>query len=637
MKSRAQKLEQILKLSRDLTSTTDMPVLLERVLRTSVEISEARRGYVVLVRDQKLVFGTAHCAGGEEFEPHDFEASRGLLKQAIQQGQPIRTSAPGVKSIVCLPLFVRQRPVGVLYLDHPEREDAFAEFDGDLLDALTAYAALAIDNLSVQARDAVSVVGELARLMEVIQDPQQLLERALDLIVRVTRAQSGIVAMHGDAGLAVVAKKGSIEEPIMSRTITDKALQEPRAILISDAQSDPRFSGVATITSRALRSVLAAGIVKDNEKLGVLYLENRSMASLFTEEDRTLVEAFAQKLAPALLHSLNYERAVKKIERLKETLSVNLAELGFKYSYRSIVGKSMPMIELLRRVEATIESDYPVIIEGETGTGKELVAKVIHYNSKRKDMPFIAENCGAISKSLMESELFGHKKGAFTGANADRKGLFQIADGGTLFLDEIEEMPEEMQIKLLRALEAREIRPVGADRPYRVDVRIVASSNRDIKQLVKERKFREDLFFRLNVFHLRIPPLRERKEDIPLLVEHFLDRVAEETRQARKRMDAQVVAAFMKYDWPGNVRELENEIRRLVATTPGETIAVPWQPRGAAPGGSPAAVKPLIEVERQAIAEALRATGGNRARAAEMLGISLRALYYKIKEYNLTG
>jgi diguanylate cyclase (GGDEF)-like protein len=486
----------------------------------------------------------------------------------------------------------------------------------------------------LRSRDVLSVIRMMGRLLEFVGDPQKLLENSLELLVEATRAESGLVALASEEP-RIIASRGSISPASISRTILTRALQEPRAILVDDAASDARFRGSETVTE--LRSVLAGGILVGDKPLAAIYLENRSVMSCFTEEDRQLVEAFARKLAPGLLHSLDYASALSRIESLKTSLSQNLAELGFKYSYDQIVGRSRAMLRLLQEIDAVIESDYPVIVEGETGTGKELVAKVVHFNSKRREMPFIAENCGAIARSLMESELFGHRKGAFTGAASDRKGLFSMAHGGTLFLDEIEEMPEEMQVKLLRAIENREIRPVGSDRSIAVDVRVVCSSNREMGKLVEQGKFREDLFYRLRVFHLRVPPLRERREDIPLLVRHFLARVAAESNQPERTVAPDLLDSFGRYSWPGNVRELENEIRRLCAASPGEVItAEAWRPMSAAaaPSGTTLA-RPLIEIEREAIVEALRVCGGSRARAAQTLGLSVRALFYKLKQYGI--
>lgn len=625
--SRADQSERCLVLCRELSRCSDIEAGLARIVRAVADCAGAQRGLLVLYRGRRVTFGAAFPEGSSK---EVLEASREIVREVLRFQRPARSgAAAGV------PLTSQGRMVGAVYWD------GGGEAHPDLLEFLSEIAASWIERRTADEPPgdaAASAIGMLGHLMEFIQDPQQLLEQALELVVRVAGAENGVVALASEAGeYQIIARRGTIDAPRVSRTISETALRETGAILISDAAVDARFKESRTVSDQSLKSVLVASIVVE-KPLGVLYLENRSRAGSFTESHRKTVEAFARRLAPGLLHSLNYAGALARIERLRQSLAHNLEELGFRYSYEQIVGRSPAMMALLKSIDAAIGSDYPVIIEGETGTGKELVAKVIHFQSRRKDLPFIAENCGAISRTLIDSELFGHRKGAFTGALADRKGLFQIADGGTLFLDEIEEMPEEMQVKLLRVLETREIRPVGSDRPIRVDVRSIAASNRALEDLVQGKRFREDLFYRLDVFRLKVPPLRERREDIPLLTDHFLQKVAEECRQSRKSIDPRLLERFTQYGWPGNVRELENELRRLHATCPGDVIEAPgWKPMTTAPGAAPLSLaRPLIEIERQAIAEALHAAGGNRSRAAQILGLSLRSLFYKIKQYGIS-
>src|SRR5205085_9457360 len=255
-----------------------------------------------------------------------------------------------------------------------------------------------------------------------------------------------------------------------------------------------------------------------------------------------------------------YQNAVLHQERRIQDLQ---DELGGRYRFADIIGKSEPMRRLYALLDKLVASDVTVLIHGENGTGKELIAKALHFNGPRKEKQFIAQNCSALNDQLLESELFGHVKGSFTGATRDKPGLFKVADGGTFFLDEVADMSPAMQVKLLRVLQEGTFVPVGGTKPEKVDVRIIAASNKDLREAVLRKEFREDLFYRLHVVALEVPSLRERLADLPLLVDHFLDAVAQRTGKPRKRLHPELMAAFYEWRWPGNVRELENEIERL--------------------------------------------------------------------------
>ena len=325
-------------------------------------------------------------------------------------------------------------------------------------------------------------------------------------------------------------------------------------------------------------------------------------------------------------------RALKRAMRKEQT-------------FHGILGKS----DAIHKVFATIEkvADYKttILIQGESGTGKELIARALHDGSSRKEKPFVPLNCGAIPETLLESELFGHKKGAFTDAHADKKGLFQEADRGTLFLDEIGELPLSLQVKLLRSLQEGRIRPLGATRDEEVDVRVIAATVRDLRREVQESRFREDLYYRLNVLQINVPPLRDRRDDIPLLVEHFIERNNERLGQQIRDLDPQARKLLLSYPWPGNVRELENTIERAVVLAEGDVITVGDLPeRMREPSGPVAASLSTGELsikktsrfmEETLIRRALEKTGGNRTAASKLLEISHRALLYKIKDYGI--
>jgi two-component system response regulator HydG len=359
------------------------------------------------------------------------------------------------------------------------------------------------------------------------------------------------------------------------------------------------------------------------------------------------VQAIRQGASDYITKPLNLgelrDRAAKALEhrrlvRREAQLSEQLEE---RFGFEGIIGQSGSLRRVIETCRHVAPTDATVLIQGESGTGKELVAKALHNNSPRKDGNFVALNCAALSEGILESELFGHEKGAFTGAVSSRKGRFEHADGGTLFLDEVGDMPMATQIKLLRVIENREIVRVGSNDPRRVDVRLISASHRNLDDLVAKGQFREDLYFRLKVVRITLPPLRDRREDIPLLVSHYLRRLAEEHGKPVRGVAPEALAALSAYAWPGNVRELINALETMVVLSQGETLGLddlppeirPAQP--AAPAAGLAAGMSLQDAERALIERTLETSGGNRQQAAEMLGIGERTLYRKIKEYGL--
>ncbi len=328
-------------------------------------------------------------------------------------------------------------------------------------------------------------------------------------------------------------------------------------------------------------------------------------------------------------------------QRLRTEYRYLLSERDEQFDHYGIVGRSRAVQEVIRRAELVAETKSTVLILGETGTGKELVARAIHDRSAQRSMPLIKVNCAAIPETLLESELFGHVRGAFTGATTTKKGKFALADGGSIFLDEIATMSPTLQAKLLRVLQEREFEPLGAERSQRVDVRVIAATNRDLRQLVALGKFQDDLFYRLNVIPIEIPALRERREDIPALVEHFIRKHAQRTGRRIERIDDDALAGLQRYEWPGNVRELENTIERAVVLSQGPTITShAISVLGAAPqqvSGLPSTkLRPNIEwVEKETIRRALESAGGVKKDAAELMGISQRALSYYLAKYRI--
>jgi len=342
---------------------------------------------------------------------------------------------------------------------------------------------------------------------------------------------------------------------------------------------------------------------------------------------------------------------LKKAEERERLLRENILlkkELEKEFVFENIIGKNTKMLQIFETMKKIADVKSTVLITGESGTGKEIVAKALHFNSSRRDEPFIPVNCGAIPETLLESELFGYVKGAFTGATASRKGLFEEADRGTIFLDEIGELPLMLQVKLLRVLQEGEVRRVGETRAIRVDVRLMAASIKDLDKETKEGRFRDDLFYRLNVMNIHLPPLRERKDDISILVDHFLKKYSQKLQKNIERIEPEVMRLLMNYEWPGNVRELENVIERaivLAETTilrkediPEELALGPARSRISIPflGETDLSIKKVErKVEEELIRRAMMRTGGNKTQAAKLLEISHRALLYKIKEYGI--
>ena len=333
---------------------------------------------------------------------------------------------------------------------------------------------------------------------------------------------------------------------------------------------------------------------------------------------------------------LKLEKLLEDIEIERETRDVLTNEEKEVAHAFKLVGKSKALKEVISTAKRVAETSWPVLLIGETGTGKELIARLIHDLSPRKDRPFVAVNCATFSETLFESELFGHVKGAFTGATKDKDGLFKVADKGTIFLDEIGEMPLGLQAKLLRVLQEGTIKPVGASRDLKVDVRIISATNRDLNEMIEEGDFRKDLFFRLNVFEINLPPLRERKEDIPELLEFFLKKYAP-SKKIRIMDDAMDI--FLKYHWPGNIRELEHQVQRIVTLVRGNIIKasdIHLDLGEKLDDSSPSSLKDkIIQLEKKEIQRALKEAGGIQTKAAQILGLSERVLRYKLKKLGI--
>jgi Nif-specific regulatory protein len=397
-----------------------------------------------------------------------------------------------------------------------------------------------------------------------------------------------------------------------------------------------------------IRSVLGVPLWRGEEILGVLQIDNRESAGVFTSGDLDVCAVLAHHASLAVANA----RLVQRLRAAEEKLKKENAFLKTREESRrvgkgeqEIIGHSSAMRALFEQLAKVVDTRVTVLIEGETGVGKELIAAAVHYRSRRRTQLFVSQNCAAMPENLLESELFGHKKGSFTGAHEDKKGLFEIADGGTLFLDEVTEMPLSLQSKLLRALQEGEIRAIGSTQEKRVNVRIVAATNRHLEKEVAQGRFREDLYYRLKVFPIRVPPLRERREDIPLLAKHFLERYATELGKPASGYSQQAMELLQAYDWPGNVRELQNEVQRLVIQIETGGFVTPelLSPRIRQIEGVVDKVKPnkgtlkemMDQLERWLLIEALREHDNNKTAAAKALGITREGLHKKLRAFGL--
>ncbi len=505
---------------------------------------------------------------------------------------------------------------------------------------------------------------EINRALNSTLELGPLLRTLLDTAIELTGAERGFLLLEqgGNASMEVARGEGGADlsgaDREMSRSVARQVMREERPLLAHDAQADPRLAASRSVHALRIRSILATPLRIRGRVAGALVLDSRSVAGMFGPEDQEILVRLADQAGIALANARlvdELRRQAEEIRRLNERLRETIEEqkieilekqsnLEVRFRFDCMIGASPAMQRVYRSLEKILETEIPVLVTGESGTGKDLVARVLHYNGPRREKRFVTVNCAALTDTLLESELFGHRRGAFTGAERDRKGLFEQADGGTLFLDEIGEMPLHLQPKLLRAIQFGEIRRVGEDTPRHVDVRIVAATNRDLAQAVAEGSFREDLFYRLDVARIHLPPLRERMEDIGLLVEHFLEQAAHRSGAPPKRIEPAALRLFLRHDWPGNVRELENEVLKLATFTEGDVITEvdvlenatflekKARRRGSAPAAAGAPPVPTLEeAEIEQIRQALRAAKGNRTRAARMLGIDRSTLYRKLK------
>jgi transcriptional regulator with GAF, ATPase, and Fis domain len=433
-------------------------------------------------------------------------------------------------------------------------------FELTLVDGQPATAVTPDASVSVKSLE--ELVSFSAEMMKE-NTPQKLFQKLLESVVTLTRAEKGFVIVFQDGQRHLAASHNVGNETLdlsrVSDTIIDQVITNRRPVIVSDAMRDRTFGRSRSVLDMKLTSVMCVPLLYRNDLLGVLYLGNDAVTGLFTEQDLALLTVWATQ-ASLIVHTALLLNELKVTNR-------NLREQLRNSSQGSIIGSCAPMKQTFRMIRRLAPTDLSVLVLGETGTGKEMVARELHRLSDRTNKPFISINCGAIPENLLESELFGHKKGSFTGAVSDKLGKFEAANGGTIFLDEIGEMPMNLQVKLLRVLQERTIERVGELRPRPVDIRVISATNKDLDAEIKESNFREDLYYRLAEVTLNLPPLRDRGEDIHELARFFLNKYAEQYGSKVRGFTNGAVRAMLGYYWPGNVRQLESRLKRAVIMT----------------------------------------------------------------------
>jgi transcriptional regulator with GAF, ATPase, and Fis domain len=489
----------------------------------------------------------------------------------------------------------------------------------------------ALANTSAVRLEAMEGLVRFSERLLAADDLSRLLEELLDAVLEVTHAEKGFIILLEGARLDVKVARNlsreNIEDAVarVSDSIVQRVVATRRPVVVADALHDAQWSSSSSVVNLKLCSVMCAPLTREGTPFGVLYLGNDSVVSLFDEKDLEVLTVFAAQASLIVQHALLLQGLRRENEALRQAVEQN--------RFGEIIGAGASMREVFRRIERVAGTDVSVLVTGETGTGKELVAREIHRRSPRAQGPFVAVNCGAIPESLLESELFGHVRGAFTGAVNTRDGKFQAASGGTLFLDEVGDMPPSLQVKLLRALQEHTVTKVGDTRPEIVDIRVVAATHQILEELIRQDRFREDLYYRLNVISIPLPPLRDRGDDVVVMARFFLQRYARELGSRARGFTPPAVLALRKYAWPGNIRELENRVKKAVVLAERPLVSpedLDLGPESLAP------VLPLAqakeEFQKRYINEVLDRNQGNRTKTAKDLGVDPRTVFRHLEK-----
>jgi transcriptional regulator with GAF, ATPase, and Fis domain len=477
---------------------------------------------------------------------------------------------------------------------------------------------------------------EINRKAATLREPEELEQALLDAAFQLTPAESAAVLLYEQLDAPPTSVTGQnraskVTAKIQfSQTVVRRVLNEQVAVLARNTGADKALKDVASLAAAGNQSILCVPLLAHRRSLGVLYLSIKNPAQVFDETNLETMTGVAAVVGLSLANAFDFQRMRAQAALLRTALEHD----------RPMIGESPAMKKIYDSITKVAPAETTVLLLGESGTGKEVAARALHRNSRRADKPFVAVNCATLGDNLLESELFGHEKGAFTGAVGLKKGLLETADGGTVFLDEVGEMPLTVQAKMLRVLQEREFSRLGSTRPIKVNVRLIAATNKDLRAAVAAGSFREDLWHRLNVVALRMPPLRERREDIPLLANFFLARSSQRCERRVLGMTAEARELIQQYDWPGNVRELENAIERAVVLGSDSEIQVNdlpetiWEGALAAPG-SLTYHAALSEAKKKIVTQALEATGGNYTEAARRLGVHVTYLHRLMKAFKM--
>jgi transcriptional regulator with GAF, ATPase, and Fis domain len=538
----------------------------------------------------------------------------------------------------------RAGSVGAPFWVGSKKRDAHVLRDGDVLRVGQSSLALSMSEAAAEPAEdgGAEALATLHRLTEfsarLLQstDVSALLETLMDEAIALTRGDRGfLVLSEGGRHRIRVARNVAREniEPSVERlsdTVLDRVLRTGQPLLLGDALADPDFSESASVVNLKLSSVLCVPLMHRGAAFGLVYIGSDRLGTHFDQRGLDLLTIFAAQASLLIQNALLLDELREDNRALRTRLE--------QQRYGDLLGSCPGMREVYRHIEKVAPTDLSVLITGETGTGKELVARELHRRSPRGAGPFVAINCGALPETLLESELFGHVKGAFTGAVATRPGRFQQASGGTLFLDEVGDMPPVLQMKLLRALQERVVEKVGDHRPEPVDIRVLAATHRTLEEEVKRGSFREDLYYRLATLTLKVPPLRERGDDVVVLARGFLQTFGETYRTQARGFTPAALTALRAHPWPGNVRELENRIKKAVVLAD-RPLLRPEDLDLASAGSGP--MLPLLEAkaefERRYVLEALERNGGNRARAARELGVDPRTIFRFLERLEANG
>jgi Nif-specific regulatory protein len=584
-----------------MNSTHDPDGLLELILDRCIQIARAESGSLMLINEKEAVLDVVTTRGmslklmsevklkiGQGITGMAASTGRGKIVNDIRLDSDYIKVKEDILSELVTPMIVDGSVIGVISLDS-NRLNAFNNDMFDIVTVLANQAAQIFKNLQTfrnleQKTKIQATLIEIAKVVTSSLDTKEVFSSIMNLLDRSLKLEKGTIVLYNkeEDKLKIVAASGLTSDEMERGTyqvgegITGKVFETGEPVIIESVGQDPNFlnrvgylSHFNTDTNDL--ALLVAPIFSEQTRLGVVsvFLVNSKNNDLKSYLDFLLV--VASIISQTIKINKLVEEAKKEISR--ENIQLK-RELKNKYRFGSLIGKATNMEKLFEKIQLVADSRASILITGESGTGKEMIASSIHYNSSRSENPFIKINCAAIPENLLESELFGHKKGSFTGAVADKKGKFEIADTGTIFLDEIGEMDLNLQSKLLRVLQEREIEAVGSIKTKKIDVRIIAATNANLEDLIAEKKFRPDLYYRLNVVNLHTPALRDRTEDIPLLINHFIDKYGKDNSKDIRGLTRDAVKILLSYQWPGNVRELENVIERAVVLSQGDTLGV---------------------------------------------------------------